>query len=228
MSATSRTVPTVPINTSVMGVIHSVYRREFRLAGGVIRGVAEGDTARAAVVADHLSLIHDHLHHHHTAEDELCWPLLLERVPEELAPLVYLMEIQHARVEALLAEISALLPSWRASAGVIEQDRLADLYDHLYRHLSEHMDAEEERLLPIAARALTQAEWDAMGEAAKSRTPASQMMLVFGMIVHDGDPEIVDTVLLAGAPAPVRWLLPRLARRAYRRHARAVYGTPTP
>jgi hemerythrin-like domain-containing protein len=224
----STTVPTAPLDTRVMGVIHSLYRREFRLAGEVVRGVAEGETSRAAVVADHLSLIHQSLHHHHTAEDELCWPLLLERVPEELAPLVHLMESQHARVEALLAEISGLLPTWRARAGATERDRLADLHDLLYRHLGEHMDAEEERLLPIAARAMTQAEWDAVGEAAKSGTPRSQMMLVLGMIVYDGDPEIVDTVLLAGAPAPVRWLLPRLARRAYRRHARAVYGTPTP
>jgi hypothetical protein len=52
-------------------------------------------------------------------------------------------------------------------------------------------------------------------------------VLVLGMIVHDGDPEVVGT-MLAGAPAPVRWLLPRLARRAYRRHALAVHGTATP
>lgn len=224
----SATTPTVTIDTRVMGVIHSVYRREFRLAGEVVRGVAEGDAARAAVVADHVQLIHDHLHHHHTAEDELCWPLLLERVPEELAPLVHLMESQHAQVEALLAEISELLPGWRASAGSAERDQLADLHDRLYLHLVEHMDAEEERLLPIAARAITQGEWDAVGEAAKSGTPKAQMMLVLGMIVYDGDPELVDTLLLAGAPKPVRWLLPRLGRRAYRRHARAVYGTPTP
>lgn len=224
----SATAPAVPLDTRVMGVIHSVYRREFRLAGEVVRGVAEGDTARAAVVGDHLQLIHDHLHHHHSAEDELCWPLLLQRVPEELAPLVHLMESQHARVDTLLSEISALLPAWRESAGAGRRDRLAELHDELYRHLCEHMDAEEERLLPIVARALTQAEWDAVGEAAKSGTPKRQLMLSLGMIVYDGDAEVVDTVLLAGAPAPVRWLLPRLAARAYRRHARSVYGTPTP
>jgi len=224
MSAAS---PAAPVDTRVMGVIHSIYRREFRLAGEVVRGVADGDVPRAAVVADHLSLLHDHLHHHHTTEDELCWPLLLERVPEELAPLVHLMESQHAQVETLLEEISGLLPVWRAGAGAAERDRLADLHDRLYLHLGEHMDAEEERLLPIAARTLTQAEWDTMGETARSQTPRSQQMLVLGMIMYEGDPEVV-ALMLSAAPAPVRFVLTRLARRAFRRHARAVYGTPAP
>jgi hemerythrin-like domain-containing protein len=214
-------------DTRVMGVIHSIYRRELGLAGGVLRGVAPGDVARAAVVADHLQLVHDHLHHHHTAEDELLWPLLLERVPEELAPLVHLMESQHATVETLLGEVAGLLPTWRRTAGPDERDRLAGLHDRLHLHLVEHMDAEEERLLPIAARTVSQEEWEAMGAAARAGTPRSQSLLVLGMIVQDGDPEVVG-LMLSSAPAPVRWLLPRLARRRYARHARAVHGTATP
>ena len=70
----SSTATTAPTDTRVMGLIHTIYRREFRLAGEVVRGVAAGDTARAAVVADHLELVHDNLHHHHTAEDDLLWP----------------------------------------------------------------------------------------------------------------------------------------------------------
>jgi hypothetical protein len=193
----------------------------------VLRGVSPGDVARAAVVADHLELVHDNLHHHHTAEDELLWPLLLDRVPEELAPLVHLMESQHATVEALLDEIAGLLPAWRRTAGPGERDRLADLHDRLHLHLVEHMDAEEERLLPIAARTVTQEEWEAMGAAARAGTPRSKSLLVLGMIVQDGDPEVVG-LMLSSAPAPVRWLLPRLARRTYARHARVVHGTPAP
>lgn len=227
MSAPMHPTVTTPTDTRVMGVVHSVYRRELRLAGEVLRSVRAGDHLRAAVVADHLRLVHDHLHHHHTAEDDLLWPLLLERVPDELAPLVHLMEQQHATVEALVGEVGVLLPRWRAAAAADDRDRLAELHDRLYLHLVEHMDAEEERLLPIVSRNVTQAEWDAVGEASRAGTPRSQALLVLGMIVHDGDPEVVAT-MLAPVPPPVRWLLPRLARRAYRRHALAVYGTSTP
>ena len=45
----------------------------------------EGDTARAAVVDDNLDLLGRALHAHHTGEDGLLWPLLLQRVPDELA-----------------------------------------------------------------------------------------------------------------------------------------------
>jgi hypothetical protein len=66
-----------------------------------------------------------------------------------------------------------------------------------------------------------------MGEAARANTQRSEFLLVLGMIIQDGDPEIVAH-MLAAAPTPVRWLLLKLGRRAYRRHARAVHGTTTP
>ena len=214
-------------DTRVMPVIHTLFRREFRLAGGLLRGVAEGDTARAAVVADHLDLVDELLHHHHTAEDELLWPLMLERVPDDLAPIVHLMESQHGRVEQLLDELAPLLGQWRRTAGAKERDRSAALYDELYVALAEHLEAEEQRLLPIAARSVTQEEWERMGRAARAGTPKGKQFLVFGMIAHDGGREGV-AILLAGAPAPVRWLVPRLGARAYAKHARKVYGTATP
>ena len=214
-------------DTRIMPVIHTLFRRELRLAGGLLRSVAEGDTARAAVVADHLELVGGILHHHHTAEDELLWPLMLERVPAELAPIVHLMESQHGRVEQLLDESGPLVAQWRRTAGTTERDRLAELYDELVLALVEHLDAEEQRLLPIAARSVTQEEWERMGEVARAGTPKDKQFVVLGMIAYDGGPEGI-ALLLHGAPAPVRWLLPRLGARAYRKHARTVYGTATP
>ncbi len=216
-----------PIDTSVMPTIHTFFRREIRLAGGVIRRVADGDVRRATVVAEHLDLVARALHEHHTAEDELLWPKLLERVPEELAPIVRLMESQHGQVDALLTEVGELRPRWAATADPADRDRLADLFDQLYVHLAEHLDAEEERLLPIAARAVTQAEWEEMGERARENGRRSEMALVLGMIQYEGDPAVVAK-MLAEAPPPVRWIVPRLSRRAFRRHALVIHGTATP
>jgi iron-sulfur cluster repair protein YtfE (RIC family) len=219
---------TAPLtDTSIMPVIHTLFRRELRLAGGLLRGVPEGDTDRAAVVADHLALVDEVLHHHHTAEDDLLWPKLLERVPEDLAPIVHLMESQHARAESLLGEIGPLLAQWRTTAGAAERDRLASLYDELSVALAEHLDAEEQRLLPIAATAVTQDEWEEMGRVARAGTPKGKGLLVFGMIAYDGGAEGV-AMMMHGAPPPVRWLVPRLGARAYAKHARRVHGTATP
>jgi hypothetical protein len=189
--------------------------------------VPAGDVRRAKEVSDHLEYVGRCLHHHHTSEDELAWPILLERVPEELAPIVTLMESQHERVDGLLEEVTALRTAWQSTGDVSTRDRLADTLDTLYAHLAEHLDAEEERLLPIAARTLTLEEWQAMGEHGRRATPRSELFLTFGMFQHDGDPEVIAR-MLAKAPAPVRLVVPRLARRAFRKHALRIHGTPTP
>jgi Hemerythrin HHE cation binding domain len=216
-----------PIDTREMNVVHSLFRRELRLAGGLVRRVLPGDTRRAAVVGSHLEYLGRLLHEHHTAEDELLWPKLLDRVPEELAPVVHLMETQHERVDALLGRIAVLRPDWQRDPAAAKRDELADLYDELAVGLVEHLDAEEAQLLPIAARCITKDEWDALGRAARRDGRRAEMTLTFGMLQHDGDPEVV-AMMLASAPPPVRALVPRLARRAFRRHALAVHGTAAP
>lgn len=90
----------------------------------------------------------------------------------------------------------------------------ADLYGDLFRDLVEHLDAEEQRLLPIAARHISQEEWDRRGDVSRRSTPRREQSVIFGMLAYDGDPDAV-ALMLANAPPPVRWLVPP-ARRALR------------
>jgi hemerythrin-like domain-containing protein len=214
-------------DTREMLVVHSLFRRELRLAGGLVRGVRAGDPGRAATVSAHLQLVEDVLHHHHTAEDELLWPKLLRRVPAEIAPVVRLMEAQHEQVDALLERIGVLRPQWAQDPTPQGGAELADLYDRLYAALAEHLDAEETRVLPLVARCITPAEWNELGDAGRAGIPRKDMALVFGMLMYEGDPEVVR-IMLAPAPLPVRVLVPRLGRRAYRRRALQVHGIATP
>ena len=219
--------PQSPLDTREMLVVHSLFRRELRLAGGLVRRVPAGDVRRAAVVAAHLDLVEQVLHHHHTSEDELLWPLLLHRVAEEIAPVVRLMEAQHAQVDALLGRIAAARPAWAQDPAPARGEGLADVYDQLYAGLAEHLEAEETRVLPLVARCISEQEWAALGEAGRTGIPRRHLALVFGMLMQDGDPEVV-AMMLAPAPLPVRALVPRLGRRAYRKHALVLHGTPNP
>ncbi|MFC7489897.1 MULTISPECIES: hemerythrin domain-containing protein [unclassified Knoellia] len=214
-------------DTSVMVLLHTLPRREFRLAPGVVRRVADGERHRVAEVDQHLTLLTTFLHHHHGVEDDVLWPLLLDRVSDELAPVITLMESQHERLDALLGELGPAQASWRESASAKDRERLATILDELYVHLIEHLDAEEQRLLPIAARTVSQAEWDDMGHEAQRRAPRRGRTLVLGMFAHDGDPAVLRT-MLRDAPPPVRAVLLRSARRAFRRHSRRIHGTETP
>ena len=61
----------------------------------------------------------------------------------------------------------------------------------------------------------------------RARGERSEGTLFLGMVQHGADPAGF-AAMLADAPLPVRWLLPRLARRRFRRYALQVHGTDTP
>jgi iron-sulfur cluster repair protein YtfE (RIC family) len=208
-------------------VVHGALRRELGLAGPLVRRVAEGDADRAAVVARHLDLVLRMLHHHHETEDEGVWPRLRDRAGEEVVALVEVMERQHARIDELTCACEELLPVWARAASGAVGERLATSLEELQVVLGEHLELEERELLGLAEQHLTHDEWEAMGASAQAAFPGKERTLVFGLLEHRADPEIIAQ-MLASAPAPVRFLVPRLGRRAYRRQAVAVHGTPNP
>jgi hemerythrin-like domain-containing protein len=210
-----------PLATVEMKALHGAFRREYAAAPGLVRDVRRGDVRRAGTVGRHLEFVERFLHHHHTLEDEKLWPKLLERVPVEIAPVVDLMESQHSVVDDCLARSKELRERWSATADPVLGEQLADLLSRLHGVLVEHLDAEEGRVLPLVEAAITHAEWAELGKAGQSAFRGNEGLLVFGMIQHDAGDEVIAQMLSA-APAPVRLLLPRLARRSYRRHNSAL------
>jgi hemerythrin-like domain-containing protein len=213
------------IDTREMVVVHTAFRRELGAAPALVRGVAAGDLPRAEVVAEHVQLLLEMLHHHHVGEDELLWPKLLQRVPAELTATVLLMESQHELIAAELEAAQAALPSWRAAAAVTVRERLASALERLHPLLVEHLVAEEQEILPLAARALTQQEWDELGERGMAGIPKAKLPMVFGMLMAEGDPEVLRA-MIGHAPLLPRLLVPRIAPRAYGRYTRQVQGIP--
>jgi Hemerythrin HHE cation binding domain len=215
------------VDTRDMIVVHTAFRREFCLAPGLVRDTPVGDVSRASLVAAHLELINGFLHLHHTGEDRLVWPKLLDRVPKELAPAVTLMQTQHERIHDLIESAEVLLLRWRNRAEAAERDELADVLDQLYVVLEEHLGAEEQHILPLAARWMSTAEWQQLGEEAMAELPKNKLPLLFGMFMYQGDPQVISS-MLAHAPVLPRLLMPVLGPRAYARYARRVHGTTKP
>jgi hemerythrin-like domain-containing protein len=224
---------TPPTSTTAIGAaaematIHSAFRRELRLAPDLFVSVEHGDRLRAGIVATHLDLLGRFLHHHHTIEDDMLWPKLLERVPAEIAPVVELMEAQHATVAHLLERTQTLRAAWRTDAGSARAAELADIYTDLYGALLEHLDAEEKHIMPLVEACITQKEWAKIGKAAQRGTPVKDAPRMLGMLAYDGDPEVVRE-MLGAVPAPMRGMVVSMGRRAYAKHAERVYGTATP
>lgn len=214
------------VDTRDMVVVHTALLRELRLAPGLVEQVTPGDAARIAVVRGHLDFVLDLLAHHHQGEDRLLWPKLLARVPAGLAGLVAAVQAQHTGIEDLMLTVRPALDRWTSAAGRSGGD-LAALLRRLHALVEEHLHFEELDILPLAAMHLTEAEWRQVGEAGVASIGRSKLPMVFGMLMYEGDPVVLRT-MLSSAPLLPRLLVPRIAPRAYARYARRIHGGPRP
>jgi hemerythrin-like domain-containing protein len=203
-----------------MVVIHRVFRREFTAIPSLVRRVRDGDTARARVVADHLALIMSGLHMHHTGEDVVLWPLLLERAAPSTA-LVETMQYQHHRVDEYAEQLERLASTWAQGASAVRGEQLAQVVELFSDALVEHLDLEEREILPLVSRHISVEEWDSLGEHGKQAMSPRQLPLMFGAILEEADSGERER-MLAHLPAPLRVVMRTLGARQYRRYITRV------
>jgi len=204
-----------------MVVIHRAFRREFRAIPALIRDVTPGDTTRSAIVADHASHLLMFLDVHHRGEDELLWPVLLERVDLH-ADLVHRIAAQHEVVAALVAKASQQLPEWTAEPSRIAGESLAAVIDDLARALFAHLDEEERQILPLVAAHLSVEEWSRLGAHGRSQvTSPKQHMQVLGAILEDASPD-ERASMFAPMPSPAREACNTQGQPAYEAYIAAV------
>jgi hemerythrin superfamily protein len=214
-------------DTGDMQIPHSIFRGEFRRAPGMVRDVPVGEAHRAGAVAEHLQFLLEELTDHHTAEDELLWPQLHERVHAEVEQIIGAMESQHTQIHQVSETLNSQVASWAADPSSAHRDAVADTCDSALALLEEHLGAEEREILPIAARAISQSEWDEIGERAMGALPKDKRMLVLGTIRYWAPPAR-STAVTSDIPRPVRPFITALADRAFRKEAVSVHGTATP
>jgi hypothetical protein len=115
-----------------MYAMHTLFRREFGLAPGLVCDVADEDIDRARAVGEHIDL-------------------MLELVTRSA---VRLVTGQHARLHAVYDEIGALIKVWRVSASEIDAKSLALALREFASLLNDYMSLREEQILWPRAAAL--------------------------------------------------------------------------
>jgi len=163
---------------------HKIFRREFPLTTDLVRGVADGDTARAGLLAKHLRLVLDLVQVHHDAEERFLWSVLPERAPES-RELVDTMLRQHADVHDASDAIRSRLDGWETSPDAASGQALAEAVEAFTRTLVAHADLEEGEPLPIIADHLTPAEWGEFVAYASTAMPEETRPTVMGMLMED-------------------------------------------
>jgi hypothetical protein len=181
---------------TIMLAAHDAFRRDLtRLARSA--GAANDPPRRAAVQAG-WELFKRELHLHHTAEDELIWPVLRPRLArsEHAMDVLAAMEAEHELIDPLLAAVDEQFA---------RHEPPADVIDALTTSLTGHLRHEERDGLPLIGVALTAAEWRGVGRKIASKNGLSQGSEMFAWML-DGADRDHSKATLAQLPPPLRLL----------------------
>ena len=206
-----------PIDVRDMAIVHRTFRKAYDESAQLVRAAPAPSPGRVTFLADHIDFAITALHLHHQGEDELLYPTLIERVPEQ-APMTEQVEHEHQLISTALDAASAACATWRQRPSAETGEALAAALDHLNTVVQPHLDDEEQKVVPLAAVTLTQQEWDAMGRHGVAQIPRSKRGIAFGMML---DPLSASdrAYMMRSLPAPVRMLYPFLIERPWKKYA---------
>jgi hypothetical protein len=161
---------------------------------------------------------------HHTVEDELFFPALVERVPEA-ARHVTRTDADHHHLDELLAACTAAIGRMAEGGDATEA---ATLLIEVADHLDEHLDFEDAEVLPLFERHFTAEEYQALDAKAVEHVGIGKQAAFTVPFVVSYTTAAEFERMLAEAPRPMR-VLWRLTRRRHARLARLALGAaPAP
>lgn len=209
-------------DTRDMICVHDVFRRALADAPGQIASVKDGDAERAHSVASYLGEVLWLLHAHHSGEDELLYPLLVERAPES-RELFSRMDAQHTAIAARTESAERAAGRFEKSGSAGDGAALAAACRSLLGEAAGHLTDEEVEVLPVAARTVTPEEWGALPGHVLSSYTGTRPWLLLGLVFEAMPTDLRDHVL-ANVPPPVSEMWLGAGADAFRKEMGAVRG----
>ena len=207
---------TQPIDVRDMAIVHRTFREGYAEAAGLVRAAPAPSPERVTFLADHIDFVIGMLHTHHEGEDELLYPKLIERVPDQ-ASMTEEVEHEHELIRKVLDAASAACAMWREQPSTDTGAGLAAALDELNSVAQRHLEDEEQKIVPLAAVTLTQQEWDVIGDHAVAQIPRDKKAIAFGMLLEPlGDDD--RAYMKRGLPRPVRLLYPLVIGRPWKKY----------
>ena len=167
-------------DVSELIAVHGVFRDTLGAAPQLVGGVAPGDSERVALVASYYDNILFFLEAHHDGEEEIVFPALRDRCPDQLA-LLDRLDAEHKEAIALLTTAQGSLAAWsggdRAAGDAVVNDLGA-----LRSQLVTHLDREETDVLPLCAENLSAEEWGSLSGHGMANYHGDKIWLILGLI----------------------------------------------
>ncbi len=194
-------------------VIHAAVRRDLSRLESALAAAPDGDRARAQQLQVAYANLHDQLKHHHEGEDTHVFPFLA-RV-EGAQELVEVMETEHQAMADALASAHTAMDSYASTGSAADAHAAREAVVRASEVVDRHLHHEENDLEPLMLPHLETPEWKAVEK--QLRPPSLAESGRFMAWVQDGMPEAERSYLRSTIPAPVTFLLSRVAGRSYHR-----------
>ncbi len=187
---------------TIMLAAHDAFRRDLTRLARVSARANLADPARRASIGAGWDLFKRELHLHHSAEDEVIWPLMRPRLAhsDSARSALDAMEEEHTHIDPLLAAVDTAF----AQPPGTGEDRLADKLGALASTLTGHLTHEERDALPLIGVALTSAEWRRAGFRIARRNGLSANGEMFAWMLDNSSSDAAST--LRALPPPLRFL----------------------
>lgn len=183
-----------------MAAVHKVFRESLASAPRFVTSAA-GDDVRRAMIANYYTNLIDFLKVHHDGEEELVFPVLSERAPEQRSILDKAASDHHA-VVGLMATVNDHIEIWQVKGDDGAQGIL-DALSALEGTLMSHLDEEEAEIVPLAAAHMNAAEWGELPGHAMRHFQGDKIWLILGLIRENFTQQQRD-MMLAHMPPPAR------------------------
>jgi hypothetical protein len=166
-----------------MYAVHGVFRDTLGAAPRLVGDIAPGDAARVDQIANYYDNILYFLEAHHDGEEEIIFPRLRERCPDD-ASLLDKFEDEHKQALVLLEDARRSLAGWPGAEGdtAAAQTAVAESLEALRAQLVQHLDAEEARALPLCAENILAEEWGQLPGHALAGYRGDKVWLILGLI----------------------------------------------
>lgn len=209
-------------DTLGMRLAHRVMLKDAARLPALLEDIAAGtipcDRDRAAAISDYVADFCDSIHHHHSAEDDILWPVLAASA----GPHIDLTELSddHAALDPLLARIRNAAAGFRATPGSEDAATalavdLAQLRDTLQEHIAD----EEASVLPVVEEYVSVKDWTVVVTRIQKR---AKLTFEVPRVVAEVTPE-ERAVQLAEGGLVVRIMVALLVP-PFRRRERRVFG----
>jgi hypothetical protein len=205
---------------TIMLAAHAAFRRDLAQLARAATFADLPDPGRRASVQAGWELFKRQLHIHHTAEDEIVWPALRERLTrsEHAQSVLDAMEAEHRQIDPLLAAVDVAFA--RADHGHRADVRaIGDAADALAGSLTAHLTHEERDGLPLIGEALTSAEWRRVGFRIVRKNGLSAGGEMFAWLADGADPHHAAAAI-GTLPPPARLVYRAIWRPRYKRTSR--------